>query len=126
MPSEHQGLRWVLPVGLAYGVYTSSWPDPIQDLMTPAILQTSLVTALNRADQLAWVYSESQQEFLQPGGVDPAWIQAIAAAKASADLRLAWPYAAPLPWSLTELLPWPGTVQSLPVTPALQRYFACP
>jgi hypothetical protein len=126
VPSELQGLRWVLPVGVAHGLYTDSWPDPIQDLMTPAIMQASLVAALKRADQLVWVYSESQQDFLKPGGIEPAWMQAIAAAKASADLGMAWPYAVPLPWSLTELLPWMGTVQSLPVTPALQRYFDCP
>lgn len=126
VPIEHQGLNWVLPVGLAHGVYTGSWPDPIEDLMTPAILQTTLHAALNRADQLAWVYSESQQEFLQPGGADPAWVQAIAAAKGSANLRLAWPYAEPLPWSLTQLLPWMGSAGPLPVSPAIQAYFRCP
>jgi hypothetical protein len=51
--------------------------------MDPGILQSTLANALARADDLVWLFTEGNgsHQYLVPGGIDPAWLDAIAAAR---------------------------------------------
>ncbi len=76
---------WPDRVSIAYGLYDR--PSGGAD-MTPAILEASLAPALRTSDRYAWMYVEGIT-FLLPsgaGGADPAWLAAIASARASTGL----------------------------------------
>jgi hypothetical protein len=51
--------------------------------MSPAIFQSDITNALDKADYLVWTYSDVN-DYLTPGGVDPSWIAAISNARAAA------------------------------------------
>ncbi|MEM8713280.1 MAG: hypothetical protein AAGG01_20230 [Planctomycetota bacterium] len=92
MPASLAGARYTLEAHASFGLYPYSWPDPVQDLMTPPLFEEALVHAIERADDHVWIFSEADRDFLTPGGIDPAWIQATAAARLRADARLRGPF----------------------------------
>jgi hypothetical protein len=72
--------EWSDRVGISYGVYDLPFPSDMR--MNPTIMQTVLERSLNAADEYVWYYSEGQN-WLKPGGVTSAWINAVTEAQAN-------------------------------------------
>jgi hypothetical protein len=73
--------QWSSKLEISFGLYTESWPDPQVDVMTPAIMRSSLANALRVADTFVWVYGETQTSWLKTGGMPQEWQDAIRGAK---------------------------------------------
>lgn len=93
VPPQQQGVSWLLRPGLSFGLYPYTWPDAATGLMTPDLLRTATRNALERADDWVWVFSEDSRDFLTPGGIDPAWIEAVRLGRLEADADLTSPFA---------------------------------
>jgi len=72
--------RWAEAVSVGFAVYNRSWPDPRRDVMTPAIMERTLGRALRRADDVVWYWTE-RDNWLVPGGMPAAWVEAVRAAR---------------------------------------------
>ena len=72
---------WPRQVSIGFGLYDLAWKPGYP--MDPGILRSTLANALARADDLVWLFTEGggPHQYLVPGGVDPAWLDAIAAAR---------------------------------------------
>ena len=68
-------------VSIGFGLYDLAWKPGYP--MDPGILRSTLANALARADDLVWLFTEGNgsHQYLVPGGIDPAWLDAIAAAR---------------------------------------------
>ncbi|MGH7629652.1 MAG: hypothetical protein ACREOF_09710 [Gemmatimonadales bacterium] len=72
---------WPARVGISFGVFDRSWPDPVRDMMNPSILRATLAGAMRTADEYVWFYAE-RDEWLLPPGVSSEWIDAVRDARA--------------------------------------------
>jgi hypothetical protein len=72
---------WPRRVSIGFGVYDLAWKPGYP--MNPGVLRSTLANALARADDLVWLFTEGNgpHQYLVPGGVDQAWLDAIAAAR---------------------------------------------
>ena len=77
---------WAQRVSIAFGIFNRSWPDTVADAMSPEILPATLASAMVVADEYVWFYAE-REEWLLPGGVPRAWIDAVAAGRAAAHAQ---------------------------------------
>jgi hypothetical protein len=64
---------------ISFGVYNLTWPTP-QDEMNPEIMQTRLENALRWTDKYVWYYTEDD-DWLIPGKMPEAWLEAVRAAR---------------------------------------------
>jgi hypothetical protein len=67
---------WPDRVGISFGVFNRSWPDPVRDTMNPSILRATLASAMRTADEYVWFYAE-RDEWLLPPGVSSEWTDAV-------------------------------------------------
>jgi hypothetical protein len=77
--SNHLRPVWPLKVSIAFGLYNYSFGG---QLMTPAILQTTLERALQRCDDYVWLYFE-KENWNAPGEIAPEWVDAVVAGTAA-------------------------------------------
>jgi hypothetical protein len=68
--------QWPEKVSIGFGVYTHQWKADYP--MNPSIMRTTLENALLRADRYVWFYVED--EWVKPGKVSQAWVDAVAGA----------------------------------------------
>ncbi len=74
---------WAERVGISFGVYNQSWPDPQEDRMNPSIAKTTLTNALRRCDEYVWFYAE-RDDWLMEGGAPEKWVEAVRLARRTA------------------------------------------
>ncbi len=77
---------WGDRVSTGFGIYNQSFNEDVGGSpMTPAIATATLRRALDRADDVVWLYSEQYQdgvgEWYVEGGMPSEWVEAVAAAR---------------------------------------------
>lgn len=74
---------WKRDLSVAYGIYNK--PEP-SEVWTPAVYQSTLMNALNRADDYVWLYTDDES-FINIGSpqMGAEWIQAARNAKNAAQ-----------------------------------------
>lgn len=83
IPAE-LGSVWSERVGVVHGLYNQSWPTP-EDVMSPAVMTGALEQALRQGDDGTWLFIESGESWMDPGGFPTQWRQAIETAVSAAS-----------------------------------------